>query len=121
MKEIGHKVFVPQNWDGINVELIHLDVDDQLPKHHYARGRPPPKKLEAAARAELQRLLKYMYVRSKSPWVSDNVWAAKATAPYIRSCGDYRWINEHIKTQHAYIPNVQEELAKLRQFQYFCD
>ena len=121
MKEIGHKVFVPQNWDGINVDPIHLDVDDQLPKHHYARGRPPPKKLEAAARAELQRLLKYMYVRSKSPWVSDNVWAAKATAPYIRSCGDYRWINEHIKTQHAYIPNVQEELAKLRQFQYFCD
>ena len=121
MKEIGRKVFVPQNWDCIKVDPIHLEVDDELPKHHYARGRPPPKKLEAAARSELQRLLKYMYVKSKSPWVSDNVWAAKATAPFIRSCGDYRWINNHIRTQHAYIPNVQEELAKLRHFQYFCD
>ena len=121
MREVAWQVFVPQNWNGIKVEPISLTTDDDLPKARYARGRPPPKKLEQAAQAEIQRLLKYMYVPSKSPWMSDNVWAAKATAPFVRSCGDYRWVNEHIRMQHAYIPDVREELAKLKDFRYFCD
>ena len=79
MKDIGKNVFVPQNWDGIKVPPISLTTDDDLPKARYARGRPPPKKLEEAACAEIERLLKYMYVPSKSPWMLDNVWAAKAT------------------------------------------
>jgi len=120
-KEVAWQVFTPQNWDGIKVTPISLEVGDQLPKARYARSRPPPKKFEAAAIAEIERLLKYMYVPSKIPWMSDNVWAAKATAPFLRSCGDYRLVNERIRTQHAYIPDVKEELAKLRNFKYFCD
>ena len=121
MRTVGRKVFVPQNWEGIKVSPISLEVGDQLPRARYARGRPPPKKLEAQAVSEIKRLLRYMYVPSKSPWMSDNVWAAKATAPFVRSCGDYRWINEHIRMRHAYIPDVREELAKLKDFKYFCD
>ena len=121
MKEVAWKVFTPQNWEGIRVPPISLEVDGDLPKARYARGRPPPKRLQNEAIAEIKRLLKYMYVPSDSPWLSDNVWAAKATAPFVRSCGDYRWVNAHIRMRHAFIPDVREELQKLSGFKYFCD
>ena len=108
MKEVAWKVFTPQNWEGIRVNPISLEVDDDLPKARYARGRPPPKRLQNEAVSEIKRLLKYMYVLSDSPWMSDNVWAAKATAPFVRSCGDYRWVNEHIRMRHRLHPTLEK-------------
>ena len=88
MRETGHKVFVPQNWDGIKgVPEIDLKFDDTLPKSHYARGRPPPKQYEENARKGIKRLLQYMYVRSNAPHMSDNHWALKATEPFVRLTG----------------------------------
>jgi hypothetical protein len=51
-------------------------------------------------------------VPSTSPVASCLVVAPKATTPYIRLCGDYRLINQHVEMPQAYIPMVQHELEK---------
>ena len=68
-------------------------------------------KLFEHAQQEFLRLRTYQYVPSTSPIVSNLVIAPKATKPFIRFCGDYVKINKYIIRIHAYIPNVQYELA----------
>jgi Reverse transcriptase (RNA-dependent DNA polymerase) len=49
------------------------------------------------------------------------VIAPKATAPYIRFCGDYRIINDFIDIPQQPIPIVKHELVKAAGFKYFVD
>ena len=65
--------------------------------------------------------MKYMYTESVSPWASPLVIAPKATAPFIRFCGDYRWLNEMVVLPQAYIPHVQHEIEKAMGFSVFLD
>ena len=117
----GVLVFVPQNWDGINMEPIELTFSKDLPDSIRVQLRPVNPKLFENAHKEFIRLTRYFYALSTSPWVSNLVIAPKATKPFIRFCGDYVLINKYIERIHAYIPNIQHELAKIQQFSVFLD
>jgi hypothetical protein len=82
------------------------------------KSRPINPRLYDNVKTEIDRMKGYMYVDSTSPWASPLVVAPKATAPFIRMCGDYRWVNEHILLPQAYIPNVQKEILKAAGFKY---
>ena len=62
-----------------------------------------------------------MYRHSTSPWASPLVIAPKATKPFIRFCGDYRWLNAYVLKTQAYIPRVQYEVEKAMGFKIFLD
>lgn len=118
----GCKVFVPQNWDGINgVEPLVLKWRDGMPETIRPRARPVNPRLYQHALKEFDRLLKYFYVPSDSPIASCLVIAPKATAPFIRFCGDYVTINKYIVTGHYPIPNVRLTLEKISKFKIFLD
>jgi hypothetical protein len=115
-------VFCPKEWTGINgVEPVHIEFNSALPE----RVKPPhrhinPKLLEHA-KLEFNRLSGYFYRPSTSPVASPIVIAPKATAPYIRFCGDYVFINKYITVGHFPMPRVQHELEKIKQFSVFAD
>ena len=118
----GAKVFVPSNWDGINgVEPLHLDWKPGLPESMKPRARPVNPKLFAAAKIEFHRLLGYFYRPSTSSIASCLVIAPKATAPFIRFCGDYVGVNRYISIGHYPIPHVQRSLEKIQRFYVFLD
>ena len=73
------------------------------------------------ARLEFERLCKYIYRTSTSPYASPLVVASKNTKPFIRFCGDYRWVNQHLQSPQAYIPRVQHEIEKLSRFKIWLD
>jgi len=52
------------------------------------------------AKVEFERMCPLMYVDSDSSIASPLVVAAKAT----KLCGDYRWVNQYLKTAQYYIP-----------------
>ena len=88
---------------------------------HRIRSRPINPNLYENARKEFDRLKKYMYKDSTSPWASPLVIAPKATTPFIRFCGDYRWLNQLVILPQAYIPHVQHEIEKAMGFRVFLD
>eukprot|EP00981_Chlorochromonas_danica_P007576 scaffold1801_cov193-Ochromonas_danica.AAC.3 len=85
------------------------------------RARPINPKLYANARKEFERLSKYFYKHSSSSIASCLVIAPKATAPFLRFCGDYVAINKYISTGHYPIPHVMRSLEKITQFAVFLD
>jgi RNase H-like domain found in reverse transcriptase len=117
----GVRVFVPQNWDGINFEPIELEFSKDMPDSMKVSLRPVNPKLFEHAKKEFERLKKYFYVDSKSSIVSNLVIAPKATKPFIRFCGDYVKVNQYISRIHAYIPQIQQELGKIQKFKIFLD
>ena len=115
-------VFVPKEWKGIQkVPPIQLEFDSTFPATHKIKSRPINPRLYDNVKEEINRMMGYMYVQSTSPWASPLVVAPKATAPFIRMCGDYRWLNNHIVLPQAYIPNVQKEILKAAGFKYKID
>jgi hypothetical protein len=118
----GVRVFVPNNWDGINgIPPIELPWKPDLPTRMKPPARPINPKLFANAKIEFERLTKYMYTPSNSPIASPLVIAPKSTAPYIRFCGDYVFINGFIYLGNHPIPIVRHELNKIILFAYFVD
>ena len=115
-------VFVPKEWKGIQgVQPIQLEFDTSFPATHKIKSRPINPRLYDNVKEEINRMMGYMYTQSTSPWASPLVVAPKATAPFIRMCGDYRWLNNHIVLPQAYIPNVQKEILKAAGFKYKID
>ena len=92
----GIKVFVPQNWEGVRVQQLHIDFIEGMPILMKPRVRPVNPKLFEHAHKEFLCLLTYMYVRCDGPVACPLVIAPKATAPFIRFCGDYTPINKFI-------------------------
>jgi hypothetical protein len=70
---------------------------------------------------EFKRLCTYMYERHDGPWESPLAIAPKATKPFIRICGDYRWINEHFQGQQGPIPDVRMLLDRMQNKLYLID
>ena len=107
MRVKGAKVFVPQNWEGINgIEPLELNWREDLPKSMKPPARPVNPRLFHHAKIEYDRLCKYIYVPSTSPIASCLVIAPKATSPFIRFCGDYVVVNKYINVGHYPIPHV---------------
>ena len=89
--------FVPKEWTGIQgVPPLDLQVKEDFPSFHKVRSRPVNPRLYEHATKEFDRLTGYMYRHSTSPWASPLVIAPKATKPFIRFCGDYRWLNAYV-------------------------
>jgi hypothetical protein len=120
--EKGLKCFVPHNWEGIKgIPDLELDWKDTLPANMKPRARPVNPKLMENAEKEFKRLRTYFYVDSTSDICSPLVIAPKATKPFIRFCGDYVAVNNHIAIGHYPIPHVQHQLDKLLKFKIFLD
>jgi len=114
--------FVPKEWVGITgFEPLELQWKDTFPESHPVRSRPINQRLWEVAKKEFDRLCAYTYRESTSPWASPLVTASKATAPFVRFCGDYVWLNHHLVMPQAYIPRVQHEIEKMAGFSIFLD
>ena len=113
--------FVPKEWNGIKMEPIHLNVDKDMPKERKINSRSIPFSMLDNYTKELNRLQTYLYTESKSPIVSAMVPAEKKTAPFVRLCGDYRWVNKYLLLEHAYMPDVREQLSRLKGFKYYVE
>jgi hypothetical protein len=122
LRNVGVKVFVPHNWEGIKgIPPLELKWKPNLPDRIKPKSRPINPKIWESAKKELHRLLGYFYSKSRSSIASPLVFAPKATPPFIRCCGDYVTVNQYIEIGHYYIPNVQHELQKIINYELFID
>jgi hypothetical protein len=122
LKAKGIKVFVPQNWTGINgLEPLELVWKPTLPEKMKPAQRHVNPRLMEDAKLEFDRLKKYMYVDSNSDICSPLVKAPKATKPFIRFCGDYVKVNLHMEIGHFPIPDDRKSLEKISGFKLFAD
>ena len=120
--DMAKTVFVPKEWTGIKgFPDLDLKFKPSFPESHRVRSRPINPNLYENAKKEFDRLKHYMYKDSTSPWASPLVIAPKATAPFIRFCGDYRWLNQMVILPQAYIPHVQHEIEKAMGYKIFLD
>ena len=122
LKTTGVDVFVPREWEGIKgIELIKLEFLGEAPRRLKPPGRRIPSAIFDASKREFQRLLTYFYEPSNSSITSPIVVAPKATAPFVRICGDYRQINKMLKVFNFPIPDVIKELHKASSHKVFVD
>ena len=119
--ELAYDVFVPCAWKGIDMVPYHLDVKPGLPDYLRARARPVREALFQDAKTEFDRMRTYFYEPSTSSIACPLVIAPKATAPFIRLCGDYRPINPFISIPQEPIPHVQQSLSKAAGWKIFVD
>ena len=117
----AQETFAPSEWNGMKVKPVSLEIVGELPDRLNTKARPVRPGLYDSARLEFDRLMKYFYVESSSPIASPLVIAPKATAPFIRFCGDYRVVNKYIKIPQQPIPIVSHELIKASEFKYYVD
>jgi hypothetical protein len=114
--------FAPSSWNGLKkVEPVKLETIGSLPTRLSPKARPVRENLFAHAKKEFTRLSTYFYENSESPIASPLVIAPKATAPFIRFCGDYREVNKFIKIPQQPIPIIHHELIKAAKFKVFVD
>lgn len=115
-------VFVPTSWTGINgINPIEFQWRDDLPERMKPAARPVNPKLFVHAKKEFDRLSGYFYEACSSPIASCLVIAPKATAPFIRFCGDYVNINKYIQAGHYPIPIIKHEINKIITFKVYID
>ena len=115
-------VAIIKGWEGIKGnEDIELQFSVDIPNEMREKARPIPEHMLKVVEKELNRLLGYFLEKSTSPCASPSVCAPKATAPWIRLCGDYRRINRYIVIPKDYIPNVRMSIEKARTFRVFSD
>ena len=117
----GMRVFVPESWLGIKGFELDLEFKDNMPSRLKPKARPIPPALLDSVNTEIKRLLQYFWEPSTSSITSPLVIAAKATAPFIRICGDYRVVNKLIVVFNYPIPVVIHELHKAKGFVVFID
>ena len=123
LRTLGSEVFVPIKWEGvIGMEPIEFNWKEGMPERMMPRPRPVNPKLLEHAKKEMERMLTYFYIPSTSPVASCLVIAPKATAPFIRFCGDYATlVNHYIESGHYPIPHVFHSLEKISKFKKFFD
>ena len=108
-------IFHQWNYDGINfVDPIDIQTREDMPKQHKPEFRFVSFKNEDAFHKEINRLKESLYKPSISPIVHPVVVAPKATDPFLRVCGDYRWLNQFILKPHWPIPSVKEAMQILQ-------
>jgi len=117
----GVAAFIPSNWEGIRMPPLELKWKEGLPERMHPKARPVNPRLLSDVKKEIDRLRTYIYEPSDSPIASCLVVAPKATAPFIRLCGDYVAVNKFIETGHYPIPHVQRALEKICRYKIFLD
>ena len=117
----GAAVFNPKSWDGIVMEPVDFEIDENLPREIKPYRSKVPHGLEEPYKKELERLTKYLYVPSNSSIASPVVVAKKKTYPFIRLCGDYKRVNKYLRVPKYPIPDVILELHKVTEFPIYID
>ena len=120
MSTLGKQVHVPTEWLGIKDVVIDV-AWKELPPPGVPRVRPINPRLFAAAAAEIQRLKGHMLVPHQGDRASNLVVAPKATAPFIRLCGDYPPKNRYMEQFLFPIPHVKLSLVKISGFRLFAN
>ena len=115
------EIFTPTHWNGMDVPKATLEIVGDLPDRLCTKARPIRKALYEHAKKEFLRLRTYFFVESSSSIASPLVIAPKATAPFIRFCGDYRAVNKFIRIPQQPIPIVKHELTKASGFGVYVD
>ncbi len=113
--------FVMKEWKGINIDPIEFTWAENTPVQFHAKVRNIHVERVPHVRAELERLTIYFLEPSDSPVTSPIVDADKATAPYVRICGDYTHINKFIIATPEPIPNIPISVRKLAGFKFYID
>lgn len=122
LREDAIRVFISNNWTGIKgVDPIYIQTTPDLPANMPCSVRPIAPKLFAAAKAECERLMSYLWAKSTSSRVSPLVVAPKATHPFIRICGDYVKVNVHILSEHYPIPHILNAIVAVAGSQYYAE
>jgi len=104
------------------VGVLPFDVGSMPPEGNKVRARPIRQELWEHAKKEFERMLTYFYViDNTATYAAPLVIAPKKTPPYIRFCGDYRWINNYIAVPPVPIPIVHHELDKAKKFRVYLD
>ena len=118
----GLRVFVPQNWKGIQgIPPIELRFSDDMPLVHKPKVRPVNQRIFEDTKKEYQRLSQYHLVPSDSPFASNLVVAPKATKPFVRLCGDHVFVNKFIIAGYFLIPHVPYVLEKIATYSIYID
>jgi hypothetical protein len=97
----GASPFNPKAWDGIVMDPVDFEVDEDMPKEIKPYKSKVPHGLEDAYRREWTRLTKNLCIPSNSSIASPVVVAKKKTEPFVRLCGDYRRVNKDLKFQNT--------------------
>ena len=119
--EKAQETFAPSRWEGMKVKPVELIISGELPDRMTPKARPIRKELYENAKKEYERLRKYFYEDSNSSIASPLVISPKATAPFIRYCGDYREVNKYIKVPQQPIPIVKHALTKAARYKVYVD
>ncbi len=119
--QLALDVFVPPTWTGIKAPPLEFQVRDDIPKFMKPAARPINPKIYEPAKKEFDRMLTYFYVKSESNIASPLVVAPKATAPWIRICGDYTPVNKYLLMPQHPMPNVRHAIVKCRQYKKSLD
>ena len=107
---------------GINgVEPLELHINPDMPPEHRAKLRPPPQQIRQEVREYIASLIGTMFERSDSSITSPMTVATKATAPFFRLAGDYRWLNQFVLMVQSYVPIILDELYRAKGWKYFAD
>ena len=121
-KEAIHTFTVqPEDGWGLIMEPLHINFSKEMPVERRLKCRPIAYHRRTHVYKELDRMLEYMYVPSDSPMISAMVDADKDSPPWVRLCGDYIFVNKHMETQHAWLPDVRSKLEEFAGFRYFTE
>ena len=113
-------VFVPKEWRGIkDIPPLELQFKPDMPATHKCHARSLNPKVFEPTKKEMERMCTYMYEDSDSPIAVPLVVALKATALFIRICGDYVWTNKFLVSGCYFIPQIQHELERAAGFKFF--
>ena len=121
-KEAIHTFTVqPEDGWGLIMKPLHINFSKEMPVERRLKCRPIAYHRRAHVYKELERMLEYMYVPSDSPMISAMVDADKDSPPWVRLCGDYIFVNKHMETQHAWLPDVRSKLEEFAGYSYYTE
>ena len=102
-----------------NTEPVDLELKDPNCKPCHAKPYPVPHAHEQLLKEEMDRLCNYGVVRkiNSSEWASP-VFTVPKSDNTLRSIGDFRAVNTHIKRKPFPLPKISDLLHKLEGFTY---
>ena len=106
----------PASTWNLTISLSNL-VSPTILKHDHALSE----NLSTTTQKELDHMSSYFFEKSSFAIASPLVVASKATALFIRLCGDYRPTNPYVCISQEPIPRVQQTLAKSAGWKIFVD
>ena len=117
--ENNTKAFCFDKWTGIRMEPIKLETLSSMPERHSM----PSRHINHEFKDKVQEMIMYyvrmgFYVMRSSATVSGMVAVRKPNGS-PRICSDFRWVNKHLVTRNAFLPNVKLSIEKMKPYTVF--